>query len=256
MSAMISFISLGWGVQSWSLVAMSALGELPKVDYAIHADTGHERQGTYQHAAKWSPWLAAHGIEVVTVRSARTGAVEQANTPAVMIPAFAAGEKRGQLRRQCTVDWKIRPIRRFLRSKLARLPIGAVESWQGISLDEFHRMRSSDVAYIQNVYPLVERRLTRQDCITWLRERGLDVPPKSACTFCPYHSLGAWEELRKAGGSDWAEAKFVDATIRNKRPMMELFIHPAMKPLEDATETSGQLNLDLEVPCDGGTCFT
>lgn len=32
-------ISLGWGVQSWSLAAMAALGEIPRVDYAIHADT-------------------------------------------------------------------------------------------------------------------------------------------------------------------------------------------------------------------------
>ena len=43
-------ISLGWGVQSWTLAAMVALRELPMVDYAIHADTGHERDGTYRHA--------------------------------------------------------------------------------------------------------------------------------------------------------------------------------------------------------------
>jgi hypothetical protein len=31
-------ISLGWGVQSFTLAAMVALGELPPVDVAIHAD--------------------------------------------------------------------------------------------------------------------------------------------------------------------------------------------------------------------------
>ena len=236
---------------------MSALGELPRVDYAIHADTDHEREGTYRHAEKWSPWLADHGIQVVTVRSPRTSAVEDINVPSVMIPAFTngSGGGKGQLRRQCTKDWKIRPVRRWLRSQLASLTPGAVESWMGISLDEFQRMRTSDVAYIVNVYPLVERRITRQDCIEWLKAKGLDVPPKSACTFCPYHSLGAWEELRNAGGPDWAEAKAVDATIRHKRPIADLFVHPHRKPLEEATEPSGQSSLDLEIPCDGGVCF-
>ena len=51
-------ISLGWGVQSWTLAAMSALGELPRVDVAIHADTTHERSNTYAFAAVWCAWLA------------------------------------------------------------------------------------------------------------------------------------------------------------------------------------------------------
>lgn len=48
-------ISLGWGVQSFTLAAMSALGELPAVDVAIHADTTHEASGTYAFAARWTP---------------------------------------------------------------------------------------------------------------------------------------------------------------------------------------------------------
>jgi len=36
-------LSLGWGVQSWTLAAMIALKELPPIDYAIHADTTHPR---------------------------------------------------------------------------------------------------------------------------------------------------------------------------------------------------------------------
>ncbi|KKL22079.1 hypothetical protein LCGC14_2439070, partial [marine sediment metagenome] len=50
-------LSLGWGVQSWTLAAMIALKELPPIDYAIHADTTHEMSNTYALAAKWTPWL-------------------------------------------------------------------------------------------------------------------------------------------------------------------------------------------------------
>ena len=77
----LTVLSLGWGVQSWTLAAMSALGELPPVDYAIHADTTHEGEGTYTHAAKWTPWLEARGVKVRTspdaglVSCGRTGVI-------------------------------------------------------------------------------------------------------------------------------------------------------------------------------------
>jgi len=38
-------LSLGWGVQSFTLAAMVALGDLEPVDVAIHADTTHEANG-------------------------------------------------------------------------------------------------------------------------------------------------------------------------------------------------------------------
>ena len=37
----LKILSLGWGVQSWTLAAMAALGEIPMPDYAVHADTTH-----------------------------------------------------------------------------------------------------------------------------------------------------------------------------------------------------------------------
>ena len=62
-----------------------------------------------------------------------------------------------QMKRQCTSYWKVRPLRRYIRDLLRtpRPAPGAVECWMGITVDEFHRMRTSDVQYITNVYPLV-----------------------------------------------------------------------------------------------------
>ena len=71
MTAQLRIISLGWGVQSWTLAAMAALGEIPPVDFAVHADTTWEASGTYEHAGTWGPWLATHGVEVVTVQGKR-----------------------------------------------------------------------------------------------------------------------------------------------------------------------------------------
>ena len=262
----LRIISLGWGVQSWTLAAMVALKDLPPVDYAIHADTGHEASGTYAHAKKWTPWLEERGVKVVTVHGGRTEVVREDWSDSVMIPAFTVDSqtsKAGQVRRQCTHDWKIVPIRRFIRSVLPKATPGAVESWQGISLDEWGRMRPSDVAYIVNVYPLVDHRITREGCVAWLQKHGLDVPPKSACTFCPYKSIGSWRELKRQGGPDWEEALAVDTAIRSKRAQHghELFVHPARVPLAEAVRIpedvgAKQLSLlDPETPCDSGFCF-
>ena len=59
----ITYLSLGWGVQSWAIATMAAVGELPPIDLAIHADTGHEAQKTYEHAERRRGALMARGRE-------------------------------------------------------------------------------------------------------------------------------------------------------------------------------------------------
>jgi hypothetical protein len=235
-------ISLGWGVQSFTLAAMVALGELEPVDVAIHADTTHESLLTYQFAERWAPWLSQHGIQVVTVRDeAAASQVWQGK----MIPAYTANEQgeSGQALRTCTQRWKIAPMRRWLQANRAGQP---VEMWLGISLDEFQRMKDSDVKYITHRWPLIDLRMTRKDCEAWLTKRGIEVPEKSACTFCPYHSTAEWRRI-KATPSDWAEAVAVDQAIRQTRPPYDLFVHPSRKPLEEVdlrtAEEKGQLSL-------------
>ena len=199
----LTYLSLGWGVQSWTIAAMAALEELPPLDLAIHSDTGHEASGTYTHAEKWTSWLEERGVSVVTVRPENNSVVREdwgkkSDSPSIEIPAFtlkhpregsAAKAKEGQIGRQCTRQWKIMPIRKHLRSILGagRPKAESVECWQGISLDEWSRMRNSDVGYIKNVYPLVDLRMTRMDCVESLQQHNLDVPNKSACVFCPFH---------------------------------------------------------------------
>ena len=137
-----------------------------------------------------------------------------------------------------------------------------VTSLQGISLDEFQRMRTSDVKYIENQYPLVDLRITRADCNAWLQDHGLDVPPKSACVFCPYHNKQAWQGLKKRGGADWDHAVEVDEAIRDTRSSdghdFLLYVHPHRKPLAEAVsipEDFGAEQIEFEMPCDSGHCF-
>ena len=257
-------ISLGWGVQSWTLAAMAALGEL-QADVAIHADTFWEKAATYEFVRQWQPWLEAKGLRVVTV-SDRRRAVDQMLTSGPDMPLFTATwNSRGQQPRVCTDRWKIQPVRRWYRSELMRLKIaktpGAVTQFLGISLDEWHRMRDSDVKWIVNRYPLVDLRMTRGDCMTWLAAHDLPVPPKSACVFCPFQSRSAWQDLKRAGDDDWNIALEVDTAIRDVRPPFQLFVHPARVPLADAVqipEDHGYAQpsmFDDDAGCDSGYCF-
>lgn len=255
-------ISLGWGVQSFGLAAMSALGVLPPVDVAIHADTTHERGETYAFAERWTPWLEARGVRVVTVsaKPAPLPAVRVADVNSVMIPAFTTwpdGKPSGMQRRQCTHDWKILPIRRWLQAHRDGQP---VEMWVGITLDEVQRMRESDVQYIANVYPFIEmldRPWTRGMVMRWLVDNGLEIPSKSSCVFCPYHDRATWREIQRSGNGDWQKALEVDEAIRDKRPGYKCYLTANRIPLKDVDfrneQDHGQLELWGE-EC-SGTCF-
>jgi hypothetical protein len=243
MSEKLKVISLGWGVQSWTIAAMVALGDLPPVDVAIHADTTFERESTYAFAKKWTPWLESYGVKVVTVKNQKAEIVTNRVGGEIYIPAFTntPGGKGGQLRRQCTQKWKIAPMRQWMQANRNGRP---VELWLGISTDEYRRMRDSDVQYINNVYPLINLQMSRSHCIEWLIENGLEVPQKSACYFCPYHSKAEWKTIQ---GEDRRKAIEVDKGIRKVRPPYDLFIHPARRPFEELdlrTETErGQLEM-------------
>jgi len=233
---------------------MSALGTLPKVDYAIHADTSWERVETYAFARKWMPWLEARGIKVITVQTKkeRLSAVCSVNTKSIFIPAFTlslSDDTWGQLRRQCTGAWKIRPIRRWLSLRLKDLGLaktpGVIEQWIGFTLDEAHRVSPDSVQYIESRYPyleLLERPYTRQMVIRWLKDHDLEVPVKSSCVFCPYHRYHQWREMQLADNGDWEKAVVVDGLIRNKRPGYECFLCDDRRPLEAHAYTE-QLSL-------------
>jgi hypothetical protein len=263
-------LSLGWGVQSWTLAAMVALGELEPIDLAIHADTTWERKTTYDFAKRWTPWLEGKGVKVITTASANTNPVRYysgetlGDYQGVAIPAFTINDgKQGQIRRQCTQDWKINAIRQLVSTELQARGLkktsGVVEQWLGISEDEWHRAKDSDVKYITHRYPLLERGMRRGDCVTWLERAGLEVPGKSACVFCPYHNRLAWQEMKRNEPDDWEIALKVDAAIRDVRPPYPLFVHSSRLPLEEAVsipEDHGYSQIDMfNEECDSGHCF-
>ena len=128
-------------------------------------------------------YLERNGIPLVTVktRPRQTDLYETALRRRV-IPSVQW--------RWCTRDFKVNPIHGYY----AKLGVH-INQYMGIAFDEIHRMKDSREEYITNLYPLIDKRMTRQDCIDLIVDSGLPVPEKSGCYFCPFNSTDRWRQL-------------------------------------------------------------
>ncbi|GGU13735.1 hypothetical protein [Streptomyces violascens] len=235
------------------MLALSAKGILPRVDYAIFADTGWEPRAVYTHLDRLEREIAEPaGIPVLRVTSGniRKDALDPDHRFASM-PLYILNQdgKPGMTRRQCTGEYKIKPIKKKVRELLgfpypARIPRGTfVEQWVGISTDEFHRAKDSDVQYMLNRHPLIDMGWSRSDCIRYLTSLGLADTPKSSCLGCPFHGNAQWRSIRDASPDEWADVVEFDAAIRKgnaranatgKRLLGEAFLHRSRVPLDQA----------------------
>jgi hypothetical protein len=156
------------------------------------------------------------------------------------------------LSRQCTDSYKIEPITKQLRRLLGlergqRAPkTPAIELWIGISADEAHRAKPSQIRWIERRFPLLDIRARRWDCLQWIKRKGYPEPPKSSCIGCPYHSADQWRALDPA---EFADAVAVDEAIRDglRGTHGPLYLHRSMKPLAG-------INLDVEPDLFGNEC--
>jgi len=250
---------------------MAAHGEIgPMPDCAIFADTGAEPKPVYEHLS----WLMSENVLPFPVHVVRGGNIKadilgherEGRTRFAAIPFFIrktdGGEGIG--RRQCTREYKIDPIQRKQRELLGyaprqRIPTGSVEVWIGISQDEMTRMKDAENAWQVNRWPLIEARMHRWDCLRWLERNGYPIPPKSACTFCPYRDRKGWREMRENDPESWAEAVAVDQAIRVDGAHLKLegtpYVHRALVPLDQVDLSTpaerGQEEFGFLQECDG-----
>lgn len=175
-------LSYGGGVNSVALMILLLREQLP-LDQVIFADTGGEVPETYAYLAHTRAYLARHGVPFTVVAKRGANLYETAWRRRV-IPST--------IWRWSTRDYKVTPILRHYRALG-----GHVNQYLAIAYDEFERMKTSRVDYVTNLYPLVERRLTRADCVALIEAAGLPIPPKSACFFCPFGSLDRWRWLHE-----------------------------------------------------------
>jgi hypothetical protein len=254
----LTYLSFGAGVQSTALLVCSNLGlhGVPRADVAIFADTGYEPAYVYKQVETMRKWSEIP-VETVTRKDqSRRGSL------APVIPAFTKdGNKKGILQRQCTSNWKLEPLeaeaRRLLGYKPRQRIKKQVRCLIGISLDEAHRMKPNRLRWITNEWPLVDARLRRSDCLRIVAEAGLPKPERSACYFCPFHSMAEWRFLRDKHPEEFAKAVEYDKGLRNstrggvKKPA---FLHSQLIPLDQVVLDRPERRMFPEADAFGNEC--
>ena len=255
----LTIISLGVGVQSSTMALMSAKGILPKVDGAIFADTKNEPKAIelYLNFLKKILPFPVYQVSRSNIYDDFIKNVEQgirSPNPPLFTQNKITG-KKGMLLRQCTNDYKIAVIRKKIRELCnvgykKRFPKDKyVEQWIGISTDEIQRMKPSKDKYILNRFPLIEMKMSRQDCLDWMKEQNIPLPEKSACIICPYHNDNYWHFMKTERPSEFEQAVAFDRKIRNGSAKIKdnLYLHRSCKPLEEIEfnkkETDKQLDM-------------
>ena len=257
----LAVISLGGGVQSSVMALMASEGAFDRVpDCAVFADTHWEPPSIYAHLEWLKDRLRFPLYVVDNGRSLREDVKGLTNHSGsrryVDIPVYLKGrdgEGDGIGRRQCTDNYKIRPIRKKIREMLGlrrrqRVPSGVgVELWLGISTDEAIRMKTSRDRWIANRYPLIEAGMSRRDCSDWWAARYDRPLERSACVACPFQSRQRWVETKHRWPELFAEAVQIDANLRGGLAFAkEPYLHPTRMPLAQAVA------LDEAEPGEGG----
>lgn len=234
------FLSLGAGVQSSTLALMIAHGELEQVEAAIFADTGWEPKKVYE----WLDWLEkqlpfpVYRVQRGNLRQDilnRQAGIRVAAVPWHMV---MPNGNRALGRRQCTAEYKIAPLTRKTRELIGLSPRKRVKSVLcemliGISTDEAMRMKPSQEAWKIHRWPLIEKNMSRSDCLAWMERKGYPLPPKSSCIGCPFHNDNEWRAI-KSDPEAWADALEVDMAIRNQPKIKaQQFMHRSCKPLAE-----------------------
>jgi hypothetical protein len=231
---MINVISLGAGKQSTYMLLNALENQYSHYpDFAIFSDTGCEPKYVYEYLE----WLIKYvkdkynfDIFIVSSGNLKKDIERYIDGELNRVSQIPLMVKSGVLRRGCTMDYKIRPLRQYLQ-KVRNKQI--VNLWIGISLDEIERIKYSTVKYITHYYPLIEKRIGIDTIKKWFTDTGTPEPMKSACLICPFHSKSYWQVFKKNFPDEFKEACEFDNKIRIYPKINEVaYLWRGLTPLE------------------------
>jgi hypothetical protein len=261
-----TFFSFGGGVQSSGLAALLvaspevfAAKGIPLPNQIIFADTGAERGAVLQNVEVIFQRLRAKGFDCVTVQ--KEGDTIESDRGLASAPWFFPDEegKRGQLPRQCTSDYKIRPIQKAMRALQGIAPRqrnNTVNLWLGISTDEARRAKPDASQWVNRMFPLLDLGLDRGTCSILSEKVFGYAPPKSACYFCPYTHPSQWITLRNNDPDTFQRAVEVDKRLRQPDGSPKLrgakygyYVHPSLSPLADLPDQGEMFSEECQGFC-------
>ena len=176
-------VSYGGGVNSTALVIFLIQKEFP-LDHVVFADTGNEMPETYAYLNIIKRHLDDVGVPLNIVHVKSGESLSDRCLRRRVIPS--------EMWRWCTRDMKVTPIHAFYRTLKAH-----IYQYMGIDYGEVHRMKPARVDYVTNLYPLVDYKIGRDECVDIIKKAGLAVPVKSGCHMCPFNNMARWTDIYK-----------------------------------------------------------
>ena len=273
-------LNLGAGTQSSVVYLMMLLGELPAAEVAIFADTHREPKAVYHHL----DWLKQQGndripIVIVTAGNLRDDALafmqqrksaDGKRFASMPLHVLNADGSSGMLNRQCTKEYKVIPIERYIRRSILGMVHGQrvpsdvmVEQIFGLHFEERSRMRISQNTWCEFKYPLVEMRMRKLQVIEWAQKRYPNHPfPRSACIECPFLSDRESRDMRDNRPDEWSERVSFDHAIRDRdrerqrqraTDHAEPYLHRQCVPLEKVNlgDDQGEFAWGMDNECEG-----
>ena len=196
----IHVLSFGAGVQTqWLLKYMTPFLKTVK-HVIIFADTGSEMPETYEYVKKYTiPWCKEHNLNFMIVREhGKDGHYEwytdlkESNGLGLYEWYYDLGRCPTVESRTCTNEFKLKPIKRYLREHYGVSARHPANMYIGFSIDEVHRINPPKAKYFTNIFPLVDGYkdlkggIDRTMCNDLTVKSGWPVAPASGCFCCPF----------------------------------------------------------------------
>jgi hypothetical protein len=258
--------SYGGGVQSVAICVLVKEGVLPKPDLVGIADTSREMPSTWKYLDEVvRPYLAPMGLEVEVVPHTLARKDLYDGSGLTLMPAFTRTEDgvslfgdtlyaEGRQAAFCSGEWKRDVMERWLRSK----GVKECDQWIGYSLDEKRRMSKPHRPWCRPAYPLIEKGVTREMCLSIIKAAGLPRPSKSRCFMCAHQDAEEWQQVKDDYPEEFAAAVAIEKAINETDPDKtgELFLWSGRVPLPMADFSEGEGPAPPARPCDGEGCWT
>lgn len=254
-------ISCGLGAPSTFMVVLAAEKTIP-CDLIVVANTQSENDRTLSDGTKITnaeylkrvvrPIAERAGIEIAFPIALDKYGVQLPKMQELLLSGKTAGvplfgDRGGRLKQACTAKYKIAAVRQELRRRGVRRARVAL----GLTFDEIHRIKDSDVKWATNWWPLIEMRLRKYQCRKELERRGIPYLMSSECDHCPHKDFARWQ---RSSEKTISLAEDIESSLDG------LYLTKYCCPIRDAIrkmqESKKQGELYESDSCDSGYCFT
>jgi hypothetical protein len=114
-------------------------------------------------------------------------------------------------------------------------------------------MKDSKADYVTNIYPLIDEKIDREQCIEIIKKAKLPIPVKSGCYFCPFNNLDRWASIYDTHPELYNKAMKLE---ENGKHMPKQKLTPlTLRGLRKAIRENELPNSHIGSPC-GSECMT